>query len=100
MSKYKVIVSRHIAEMLLLHTSFIAQVSSEAAKRFVAQYEHVIDRLEENPLQFQEDTAFDNPDGYRRAVFAKWYKCLFIVEGDTVYVDSVVDCRQDPKQLS
>lgn len=75
MSKYKVIVSRHIAGNLLSHTSFISQVSPEAAKRFVSEYESIIGRLEENPFQFQVDTAFDNPDGYRKAVFAKWYKC-------------------------
>ena len=99
MPKYKVIVSRHVAENLLSHTGFIAQVSTEAAKRFVAEYEQIIERLEENPLQFQEETAFHNPDGYRRAVFAKWYKCLFIIYGETVYVDSVVDCRQNPESL-
>lgn len=49
-------------------------------------------------LKYQIDTSFDNPYEYRRVVFAKWYKCLFIVEGSTVYLDSVVDCRQDDKQ--
>jgi hypothetical protein len=87
------------AKNLLSHTGFIAQVSTEAAKRFVAEYGQVIERLEENPLQFQEETAFNNPDGYRRAVFAKWYKCLFIIDGETVYVDSIVDCRQNPEAL-
>ena len=98
MSQFKVIVSRHVAEALIKHTAFIAQVSPKAADSFVVEYEKVLVRLEENPLQFQIDTAFDNPDGYRHAVFAKWYKCLFIVEGNTVYLDSVVDCRQKLEQ--
>lgn len=94
MSKYRVIVSKHIAERLLEYVEFISNVSTEAAKQFIYEYETILIRLEENPLQFQVDTSFNNPDGYRRAVFAKWYKCLFIVNGKVVYIDTVVDCRQ------
>lgn len=85
MAKYKVIVSRHVAEHLLGHIEFISNVSTEAAHRFIEEYENVITRLEDNPYQ------------YRRAVFARWYKCLFIVDNSVVYLDSVVDCRQDDR---
>lgn len=94
MTKYKVIVSKHIAENMLEHTSFIANVSVDAAKRFVSEFEKVVTLLEDNPLQFQVDTSFANPDGYRRVIFAKWYKCLFLVKDSTVFVDSIVDCRK------
>jgi hypothetical protein len=99
MPKYKVIVSRHVAENLLMHTAFISNVSPNAAESFVLEFEDILNRLEDNPIQYQKDTSFDNPDGYRRVLFAKWYKCLFLIEGDTVYVDSVVDCRQNPDKL-
>ena len=95
MGKYRVIVSKHVADYLLTYIEFISLVSTEAARQFIAEYEKIIVRLEENPMQFQVDTSFDNPDGYRRAVFAKWYKCLFQIEGHVVYLDSVVDCRQN-----
>ena len=95
MQKFRVIVSKHVANYLLSYVEFISLVSIEAARQFIAEYEKVLVRLEENPLQFQLDTSFDNPDGYRRAVFAKWYKCLFLIEGQVVYLDSVVDCRQN-----
>ena len=70
------------------------QVNGEAAKQFLIEYETILSRLEENPLQFQIDTSFDNQDGYRRAVFSKWYKCLFVIDDTVVYIDSIVDCRQ------
>lgn len=95
MNKYKVIVSRHVAENLLSYVEFISNVSTKTARQFIAEYEVILVRLEENPLQFQVDTSFDNPHGYRRAIFSKWYKCLFVIEGTTVYLDSIVDCRQD-----
>ena len=95
MPEYKVIVSRRVSGNMLEHMTFISSVSVEAAERFVTEFEDVINRLEDNPLQYQIDTSFDNPDEYRRAFFARWYKCLFVVKGNRVYVDSVVDCRQD-----
>ena len=95
MAKYKVIVSNHVAGHLLEYVEFISNVSIEAARHFISDYEAILIRLEENPLQFQIETTFDNPDGYRRAIFSKWYKCLFVIDGSIVYIDSVVDCRQD-----
>ena len=95
MTKYKVIVSRHVAENLLEHVSFISNVSLVAARSFISEYEEILNRLEDNPFEFQVDTTIENTDEYRRAIFAKWYKCLFVIEGTTVYVDSVVDCRQE-----
>ena len=39
------------------------------------------------------------PEGqYRKAIFAKWYKALFMVEDQTVYLDAVVDGRMDVKR--
>lgn len=95
MANYKVIVSKHVAEHLLEHVSFISNVSLIAARDFISEYEVILKRLENNPYEFQVDTSFDNTDEYRRAIFAKWYKCLFVIKESTVYIDSVVDCRED-----
>ena len=94
MSNYNVIVSGHVAQKLLVYVSFISNVSLSAAQTFVDEYESILRRIEDNPLQFQVDTSFENPAGYRRAVFAQWYKCVFKVYGTNVYVDAIVDCRQ------
>ena len=95
MSKYKIVTSRLVAQNLIEPITFITNVSTEAAKRFLSDYDAILTRLENNPFEFQLDTTFDNPYGYRRAVFAKWFKCLFIVEESTVYIDSIVDCRRN-----
>ena len=95
MSKYRIVTSRLVAQNLIEHITFISNVSTEAAKRFLSDYDAILTRLENNPFEFQLDTTFDNPHGYRRAIFAKWFKCLFIVEESTVYIDSIVDCRRD-----
>lgn len=96
MINYTVIVSRRADEMLIRHARFLAQVRVSAAKRMTAEFAKVLDTLEQNPFQFPAETDYNLPDGaYRKALFSKWYKVIFSVSGDTVYLDAVLDCRQD-----
>ena len=81
----------------LPHTEFISRVSVPAAERFVVDFEAIICRLSENPYQFPSCDDPNLADIYRKAIFAKWYKMIFSVEDDTVYIDAVVDGRQSPK---
>ena len=95
MEKYQIILSSRVDAQLLQHTEFLARVSLPAAKRFRAEYAKILDRLEDNPYQFPPETDMSLPEGlYRKALFAKRYKALFSVENHTVYLDAVVDCRQ------
>lgn len=102
MGKYTVIVSRRADAMLVRHTRFLANVSIPAAKGLIAEFEKVVDTLENNPFLFPEETDYDLPPGkFRKAMFGKRYKALYTVEGETVYLDAVLDCRQDnAKNLS
>ena len=96
MNKYEVIVSRRADEMLVQHARFLARVSVPAAERMVSEFESVLDALEDNPYQYPVDNDYNLPKGaYRKALFCKWYKALFSVSGSKVYLDAVVDCRQD-----
>lgn len=94
MNKFKVIFDPALDQMLLQHTEFISRVSVPAAERFLDEFEAVIQRLSENPYQFPSCDDINLADTYRKAVFAKWYKMIFSVEDDAVYVDAVVDGRQ------
>ena len=94
MAKFKVIFDPALDQMLLQHTEFISRVSVPAAERFLDEFEAVIQRLSENPYQFPNCDDPNLADTYRKAFFAKWYKMIFSVEDDTVYVDAVVDGRQ------
>lgn len=96
MAKFKVIFDPALDRMVLQHTEFISRVSIPAAERFMEDFETIIRRLSENPYQFPSCDDPNLSDTYRKAVFAKWYKMIFSVEDDTVYVDAVVDGRQSP----
>lgn len=96
MSKYFVVVSRRADEMLIQHARFLARVSVPAAERMVSEFELVLDSLEQNPYQYPVDEDYNLPRGmYRKALFCKWYKALFSVSDTKVFLDAVIDCRQD-----
>ena len=96
MGKYTVVVSRRADEMLVRHARFLAQVSVPAARRLVREFEEILDTLESRPFQFPPEEDYNLPEGvYRKALFCKWYKALFTIGEDRVYLDAVLDCRQD-----
>ena len=81
---------------MVSHARFLANVSVPAAKTLVQEFEKTLDALEENPFQFPPETDYElPPELYRKALFYKRYKALFTVDGGTVYLDAVLDCRQD-----
>lgn len=93
---YTVIISRRVDAMLLKHISFLARVSVPAAKKFRNDYAAILKRLADNPFQFPVETDLNLPEGtYRKALFSKRYKAVFLIEGTAVYLDAVVDCRQN-----
>ena len=95
MAEYQVLVSPRAERQLLLHVRFLAKVSRPAAKRLRLGFGKIIDRLEENPWQFPMETDLELPDGvYRKALFEGRYKALFLISGNQVFLDAVVDCRQ------
>lgn len=100
MGKYAVIVSQRADEMLVKHARFLARVRVSAAKRMVDEFEQVLDTLEENPYQFPAEEEYDLPAGYRKALFCKWYKAVYLVDESErkVYLDAVLDCRQESTQ--
>jgi len=93
--RYEVIVSRRAEQMLTSHICFLARASVKAARRLRNQYAETLDALEDNPFQFPPADDLGLPDEYHKALFGKRYQAIFYVEGDTVYLDAVLDCRMD-----
>ena len=95
MEKHKIILATRVRFQLLQHTSFLSRVSPPAAKRFRQSFSKTIERLKENPFQFPIDSVFKELNlPFRDALFEGRYKVLFTIENNVVYVDSVIDCRQ------
>jgi plasmid stabilization system protein ParE len=102
-NKYNVELSRRAENMLLQHAEFLARVSLTAARRLIESVKVVEAKLSNNPEIYpyaDEIDAFGIPHKtYRKCIFEKRYKALFLIEGSNVYVDAIIDTRQENKNL-
>ena len=90
---YEVIVSRRAEQMLTNHICFLARASVKAARRLRNEYAETLDAMEDNPFRFPSAEDLGLPDEYRKALFGKRYQAIFYIDGDTVYLDAVLNCR-------
>ena len=94
--KYRVIVSERAKRMLGMHIRFVAQVNKEAAIAKKKELMTAVRSLESMPQRFPffEETYIP-PNHSHKMFVAKWYLVLYQIEDDTVYVDTILDCRKD-----
>ncbi len=94
--QYKVIVSDRARQMLAVHVRFLAQKSPSTARRTKNELMDSIRSLFTMPERFPFMSAEFIPlNKYHKMFFRKWYLILFQIKDQKVYVDYIVDCRQD-----
>lgn len=95
-NKYTVIISDEAAQMLVSHARFLAQVSEKAALNLIAEFSEYIKSLEKFPERnpWLSDSALPI-NKYRKLLIYKRYLLIYQIKGSTMYVDYIVDCRQD-----
>lgn len=93
---YTVIVSESAAEMLVSHARFLANVNEEAAQRLIGDFETAAGSLEtvpeRNPWLSDKSLPVNK---YRKLLLSKRHLIIYQVKNETVYVDYIIDCRQD-----
>lgn len=95
-SNYRVVVSERAAQMLVSHAAFLANVNTEAAERLTSKFVETANSLKSMPKRYPWLRGDYIPKNtYRFALFEKRYMLIFQIEEEVVYVDYVVDCRQD-----
>lgn len=90
MTKYDIRIYPEARDQLVWHAGFLRNVSEDAAERFIKSFTEAIKTLEEMPNRcpvFMEV--------YRRLIFEKRYMIIFRIDGETVFVEYVLDQRQD-----
>lgn len=97
---YKVIITPKAADMLISHSRFIANVSEKAAIQFINKFIEKTKSLENFP---ERNPYIIDPmiqEGkYRKLVIFKRYLLIYQIKDENVYVDAILDCRQDYKWL-
>ena len=96
MKRHKVIVAERAKVMLGAHVKFLAQVSPSAARKTKSELLTAIRSLANMPERFPffEDESVPR-NKYRKMFVENWYLVLYQIRDDSVFVDHIVDCRQD-----
>lgn len=94
--KYKVIISDRAKRMLGAHLRFMARVNKKAAASKKQELLTAMHSLEYMPQRFPffEETYIP-PNKYHKLFVPNWYLVLYQVRDDVVYVDYVLDCREE-----
>ena len=98
--KHKVIISDRAKEMLGMHIRFLAQVNKRAAMKLRSSLVEEIRSLQDMPQRypfFNENYIPANK--YHKLYMENWYLVLYQIKDNTVYVDWIMDCRQDYQWL-
>lgn len=94
--QYKVIVSDRARQMLAGHVRFLAQKSPTAARKTKNDLMDAIRSLHQMPERFPFlEAEFIPPNKYHKLFVEKWYLILYQVKNQMVYIDYIMDCRQD-----
>ncbi|WP_206811522.1 type II toxin-antitoxin system RelE/ParE family toxin [Paradesulfitobacterium ferrireducens] len=94
--QYKVIVSDRARQMLPGHVRFLAQKSPITARKIKNDLMDAIRSLNQMQERFPFlEAEFIPPNKYHKMFIEKWYLILYQIKDQTVYVDYIVDCRQD-----
>lgn len=94
--QYKVVISDETMQMLVYHARFLAQVSEPAAMRLIEDFREKAKSLEQFPERNPWLTDPQIPAGkYRKLLLEKRYLLVYLIKESTVYIDAVVDTRQD-----
>ena len=98
--RYQVIISEQAKEHLLLHVRFLAQVSKPAAQKLRQRLVQEIRSLEEKPYRYPFlNEPYIPPNKYHKLYVENNYLILYQIRDNTVFVDWIVDCRQDYEWL-
>ena len=98
--KYKGIISDRAKEMLGMHIRLLAQVNKTAATKLKNRLVEEIRSLQDMPQRypfFNENYIPANK--YHKLYVENWYLVLYQIKDDTVYIDWIVECRQDYQWL-
>ncbi|WP_088188564.1 type II toxin-antitoxin system RelE/ParE family toxin [Desulfosporosinus sp. FKA] len=94
--RYTVVISDEAKQMLVSHARFLVQVSEHAAMRLIEDFQVRATSLEQFPERNPWLVNQLIPSGkYRRLLLEKRYLLIYQIKENTVYVDAVVDTRQD-----
>ena len=98
--QYKIIVSNRAKEEMGSHVAFSANTSKNAAKKLKEELIKSIRSLTTMPTRYGViNDEYITPNKYHKMLVSSRYLLIYQIKDDTVYVEFIVDCRQDYQWL-
>ena len=99
--KYNIIIDALIKPTLDRHIKFASNVSTKYANSIRKEfYKILLSDLPNNPERFPFWLPdFKPPKPYQKILIKKRYLLLFYIDNNTVYIDYLLDCHMDTKNL-
>ena len=98
---FQVIVSKRAAQQLVEQAAFVAQLEERLARQMVVDFRKAAYSLQSFPYRnpiLRSD--FFVTKKYRKMLFGKWYLLIYQIKGERVFVEYVIDGRQDYQWLT
>lgn len=98
--EYRVVVSKRATQMLVSHAAFVARLDEALVLKLVRDFREAADSLSKMPYRTPtlHSDVFPN-EKYRKLIFGKWHLVLYQIKESTVYIEYVIDGRQDYEWL-
>jgi len=94
--KYTIVISDEATQMLVSHARFLAQVSETAALRLIDAFQQQTRSLEQFPERSSWLTdSMISAGKYRKLLLEKKYLLVYQIKENIVYVDAILDTRQE-----
>lgn len=94
--QYKIAISQRAKVEIENHVNFLARINIESAKTLK---ENIIKNIKSLEFMPQRNSFLINdfipPNKYHKMLCQKRYLLLYQIKDDTIYLEFVVDCRQD-----
>lgn len=98
--QYKIIVSNRAKEEMGNHIAFLANISKNAAKKLKEELMKSIRSLVTMPTRYGFiNDEYITPNKYHKMIVSSRYLLIYQIKDNTVYVEFIVDCRQDYQWL-
>ena len=98
--QYKIIVSNRAKEEMGNHIAFLANISKNTAKKLKEELMKSIRSLVTMPTRYGFiNDEYITPNKYHKMIVSSRYLLIYQIKNSTVYVEFIVDCRQDYQWL-
>lgn len=97
---YQVIVSKRAAHQLASQAAFVARLDEKLALALIEEFNVAAKSLQKFPYRYPAlRSAEFVTEKYRKMIFSKRYILIYQIKGDRVYIECVIDGRQDYQWL-